>query len=654
MNNPPLCFKVKNFHSGKASAMIGEMNITLRRRKDPKIIFVLGLLFTIFSTACTSLRAPLQHVESFHSYKPVRAEFDLGDAEKFRFNIKNAVSDGGERLLIYYEKIELESGENLGAFFRISRDGGASFDAEQTAASLTENKFGSLDFIFTENGIAAVGAHGRNIFYTRTENGFSNWTEPVQINDEQNSFQNNLSFLQTSSADIFCVWQDTRRGFPLVFFSASHDGGQSWSHNQPIEYDFREGNQTSPQIVSGANDRLLIFWEDWRDRRTLVDIRYSYSDDGGNYWTESRKLNDDEEHVWQVDFSAAANGENIFVAFSDFRESGAGGDNDWNIYFTSSADNGTSWQKNTRLNDVKEGKDNVPQLAVDRNGNLYCFWITRRETIFGQIAFSYSMTGGKTWSPSVAVTDKNFMPQPDFLHLISANEDRLLFSWVKTGYENSEKEYLVLEKTSSTEIFNKPPDESEQSTPVKFETTEKLFFDDFSDSADTKWETESGLWVPFDGTYMGVDPDGRKSFSAFARFQEPERYVLRGRFKLDAVSHFMANIYFRADESRRRHYVVGNQFRTGAWLSIKDNDLPNGLNCIGGKPLAEKHFPFQSNRWYEFTLVVTPEQIDYYVDGRLMFSHSEKLIFEAGKIGLGGYSNSPTYFDDIAVYDLKP
>ena len=110
---------------------------------------------------------------------------------------------------------------------------------------------------------------------------------------------------------------------------------------------------------------------------------------------------------------------------------------------------------------------------------------------------------------------------------------------------------------------------------------------------------------------------------------------------------------FRTDKTGLRHYVISNYFRRGAWLSLKDNGKPNGLHVSGGKPLAQKAFSFKQDRWYDFALVVTKGQVDYYVDKELMLTAKQDLILPKGKIGIGGFNHSPTYFDDISVYALR-
>jgi hypothetical protein len=72
-----------------------------------------------------------------------------------------------------------------------------------------------------------------------------------------------------------------------------------------------------------------------------------------------------------------------------------------------------------------------------------------------------------------------------------------------------------------------------------------------------------------------------------------------------------------------------------------------------GRPLAERRFPFQNNRWYEFTLVVRPDRIDYFVNGRLMLRSESPVQLPPGAIGLGGAGQAPTYFDDVVISEAK-
>jgi len=626
--------------------------------KESLSILSLIFLCLFFSIACKTSPASGENSQSFFKYNKTPANFDLGDTEKYGFSIIDWASDGAGKLLVQYEKKILTDEKSVGKFIRLSKDAGSSFGEEFEVANLSksEPKFARHKFVFSENEISFLASENGNLFFSQSAEDLKQWSEPVRVNDEQGSLTGSAQLLLSNANEAFCVWVDKRRGYDLIFFSKSQDGGKTWSPNQPVEYEFREGNQQSPQLIAGADDRLLLVWQDWRDRKTLSDIRASYSDDKGKTWSASRKINDDELAVWQVAPTVVSKGSNIYVAFEDFREEGEEDDNDWNIYFARSNDNGSTWEKNKRLNDVVEGRDSNPSLSIDKNGNVYCIWLTARETLFGQVAFSYSQDKGKTWSPSVILTPNDQLTGEDSVSSQIIDDGKLLTRRVIIdGDEQKPKDvYSFVEKSRESIAAVQNPKKQTNIEPMKFKLGETLFTDDFSGSAAEKWEAEEGLWKLIDGTYMGSKPGSfRERFVSYAKFPEPERYVMSGQFKLDSMAHMTASLYFRVNENRLRYYYVKNQFRRGAWLSVKDNDLPESGSTLGGKPVAQKRFSFRQDRWYKFKLVVTPERVDYYVDGQLTLSYDQKLTLSKGSIGIGGQSKAPTYFDDIAISELK-
>ncbi len=618
------------------------------------LLILLGVfLFALQFSACS--HPPVAPSNPHYGFRPVKAEFNVGDGSRFKFEVFSMRTDEQSRLLIHYGKYDLADGKKLGAFFRISTDGGANLGPERTLPKLPSRRdaFPWANFFFIKGGLAAVCEMDGNLFYTRSDADGASWSEPVQINDEQGPVAIYFSIIERSEDEVYCLWQDRRRGFFLTFFSASHDGGRTWSPNKPVEYDFREGEQTRPQLVEGAGGRLLAFWTDSRDRQTLKDIRCSYSDDGGRHWSPSRKINDDSEHVWQENPAVVARGDKIYVAFEDFREPGDVGDNDWNIYFTASEDNGESWSKNIRLNDVQEGTDNYPELKIDERGNLYCVWRSSRETIFGHPYFTYSRDGGKSWSRAIKVGDGDGLVVRRPAGAPQLFGEKLLCLWLERHPGEDKTFPTWLEPLVGPAPAEAPAPEPEQPAPISYSEGEQLFADDFSDGSAARWQAGTGVWMVTDGAYMGVEPGTKQvHFSSFARLKEPEGYILRGRFKLDPVEHFMANLYFRADPGSGKYYVISHLFRVGACLSLREGDLSRAGLGFEGRALAERRFSFQNNRWYDFTLVVTPEQIDHYVDGRLMLSYKGQLKLPPGIIGIGGDSSAPTYFDDIAVYEI--
>lgn len=619
-----------------------------------------SLAASLLLISCSTSRSPV--ASDPPGYRAVRAELALGDTSRYGFVILRVVSDGRNRLLVVYEKLERKSQKSLGVFIRLSHDAGASFGQERVIPAVAVGKANPVDmeFVFLKNGVASIyfpSSFPRDLLYTRTDTEGVAWSEPVQVNDEEHSMgHGGGALIQATDSDIYCVWPDARRGYDLIFFASSHDGGRTWSPNQAIDYDFREGAQAHPTLVGGAQGRLLAFWDDGRDRRTLFDIRSSYSDDRGEHWSASQRINDDQEHVWQSFGAAVAGEQRLYTVFSDYRENSAEGDKDCNIYFAESDDNGERWSRNARLNDISDGVDDTPVLALDDQGSPACLWRSCRNALFGQVHFSWRAKKGRGWSTAMnlgAEVPTAFQIPVDLAPLSGG---KFLALWHERVPGVLKSHVFTMEHLSAPAVPQPyaPPAAKMPAIP-SFSRDRTIFADDFSNGS-SQWQAAVGTWLNPEGTYMGVLPGAYRPYSSFARFAEPERYVFEGRFKLDPVHHQMAYIYLRTDPTRRAYYVIGNGFRNGAYLAIKNDDAPpfsvSGL-VLDGVPIAEGRFSFKNNRWYTFTLVVSPDALDYYIDRQLLLTYKGRLELSPGAIGLGGFASAPTYFDDIVIYGFE-
>ncbi len=633
-------------------------------------LFLAVFVCAILSISCGSYATTTSEPDGFERFSVSEAEFDLGDEEKFEFEIIGIPYPIDERFLVHYIKKDKATGKELGNFFRISVDGARSFSEEYNAGEMVpgvKSKSRRIVFHFFEGGLAAVineelserEKNRQNKFYTRTDRTYKNWNKPVRVNEGKSNVYGAFTLVHHGDDEVYCSWMQGKAGATQLFFSRSDDGGKSWSRNIQIEKDFRKGSQGQAILLISDTGRLHAIWQDFRDQKTLYDIRHSYSDDKGETWALSKKINDDDDHVWQHWMSAAISGEELFVVFADFREKGVENDNDWNIYSARSVDNGETWGENQRVNKIKAGRQDAPRLIQDPDGTLYCLWMTTENTLFNQFVFSYSRDFGRTWAPKIEISGREEMVYAT--HGISrVGEGSLVTWWTDMTYGRPKtKKILILEKTDEM-LFAESRKRESMGSPklIEYSLGNKLFEDDFSsETSEKNWIAKKGAWSVVGGAFRGSRPYGKalpvedRAFVAYAGFDEPESYVLKGKFKLDETRHGNADIYFRSNDLR--HYVIKNLFRHGTWLSLKDDALEKGLHQSGGRVLAQVPFPYRQGRWYEFVLVVTPDQVDYYVDSRLRLSFKSDLVLKNGKFGIGGWIHPPTYFDDIAIYELR-
>ncbi len=92
-----------------------------------------------------------------------------------------------------------------------------------------------------------------------------------------------------------------------------------------------------------------------------------------------------------------------------------GGDSSsWHLYFSRSADQGTTWSPpvliTDRANDVQPHGESSPRLVAGPQGRLAAFWpnsikVEGRKWPATQMRFARSLDGGHTWSPVITLND---------------------------------------------------------------------------------------------------------------------------------------------------------------------------------------------------------------------------------------------------------
>ena len=174
--------------------------------------------------------------------------------------------------------------------------------------------------------------------------------------------------LAVSAGKVFVAWSDFRNYNWDVFFARSDDGGLTFGPNRRID-DFQgfERLNERPSLALDPQGRVHAAWTDLRAREPDTNIFYARSDDGGATFSANRRLDDSQAgfdpnrdtptNQWHPGLIAA--GDRLFAAWQDNRL----GNND--IFFTSSADGGTSFAAAERVDDTGAGQSEQsrPSLA---------------------------------------------------------------------------------------------------------------------------------------------------------------------------------------------------------------------------------------------------------------------------------------------------
>jgi hypothetical protein len=171
------------------------------------------------------------------------------------------------------------------------------------------------------------------------------------------------------------VWFDFRTGNDEVFYSSSSNQGSSWSN--PVNLSNDSKNSWDGKIAVGAGNALHVVWYSFLDANQSYEV--SYTRKTASSWETRQYLSTVGNDSKCPDISAL--GDNVIVAWEDYRDL-----ND-EIYFRHSADNGASWQAETRL--TYNNKDSFGASAAMGQTRAYVTWFDYRDAV-DQIYFNRS------------------------------------------------------------------------------------------------------------------------------------------------------------------------------------------------------------------------------------------------------------------------
>jgi hypothetical protein len=188
---------------------------------------------------------------------------------------------------------------------------------------------------------------------------------------------------------VHAVWRDTRDGNYEIYYKRSTDNGGTWGPDKRLtsnaDYSF------NPVVaVSGSNVHVV-----WFDNRSgNYEIYYKRSTDNGGTWGTDIRLTDDPGSSFHP--CVAVSGSNVHVAWRDER------DENMEIYYKRSTDNGGSWGGDVRLTDDNAtSKD--PTIAVS-GSNVHVIWSENRDGN-PEVYYKLSTDNGATWGKDTRLTD---------------------------------------------------------------------------------------------------------------------------------------------------------------------------------------------------------------------------------------------------------
>ena len=253
-----------------------------------------------------------------------------------------------------------------------------------------------------------------HIYFSLSTDGGTTWSGPERVdNASQGDNCRFPSIAIDGDGNWHCAWEDDREYVFNVYCSRriACSGRRGWIKNHAVN---SEGSPPDPSyhmrpcLTAASTGLLGIAWTDWREG-PLYQVYFSASTDGGTSWSENVRVSDrmgSRPVAGQATVILDYNDpQRIYCAFNDWRQPGAFRYPD--VYFSMSSDGGKSWSENIRVNDITDYFQQVAHrtIGVDGNGTIYIEWMSNDFSGPTEARVSSSEDGGLTFTRGVRVND---------------------------------------------------------------------------------------------------------------------------------------------------------------------------------------------------------------------------------------------------------
>ncbi|MEW6069986.1 MAG: hypothetical protein AB1485_05160 [Candidatus Thermoplasmatota archaeon] len=226
------------------------------------------------------------------------------------------------------------------------------------------------------------------------------WSKDARLtNNSEESLHPSIAV--DSKNNVYVVWQDTQdisQGYGRgIYFTKSTDKGETWSlpkRLSALSYNGTTPDCITPHVIIDQNDIIHVVWSGVPPEEPYNEIYYKRSTDGGRTWYEDVRLTyaPSDSYTPRI----ATRGNTLHVVWSDKR------DGNFEIYYKKSDNGGNSWTEDKRLtNDV--GPSKLPTIAVDLLGRVHIAWYDQRDTVY-KIYYRESLDDGNSWGNETCIS----------------------------------------------------------------------------------------------------------------------------------------------------------------------------------------------------------------------------------------------------------
>lgn len=255
--------------------------------------------------------------------------------------------------------------------------------------SIMQTRDGTIWIVWTSDRIE-LGKY--DLYYkTSSDNGLS-WSNPTRISWHP-SIDERPAIMQTRDKKIWLVWACARTGNKEIIYKTSSNNGFTWSTVSQLTSN--TVTDSSPSITQNIDGTICVVWhrnatgeDSWN-----YDIFCKTSSDYGLTWSNETRVTTDPSLDMKPSVTHLENG-TLLVVFTSHRA-----DDNFEIFWKSSHDNGMSWSDATRITTDTANLDASPSIVQDMNGTIWVVWSKELE-----IYYKTSNNYGASWSPDTYLT----------------------------------------------------------------------------------------------------------------------------------------------------------------------------------------------------------------------------------------------------------
>lgn len=329
-------------------------------RKDPSVMVAGAILDKVYLSTDGGESWAIDQLESKHGVFGDPCVVASPSGGFFYFHLSNPSGKGWaddsllDRIVCQYSKDGKEWSEGAGIGLNHPKD-------QDKEWADTDEKGKTVYATWTE--FDKYGSEAKTdstyILFSRGDKKGEKWTRAVRINQHAGDCLDGDETTEGAvpaagrGQKVFVAWalNDT------IWFDRSYDRGDTWLEQDKVAAIIHGGwDQTIPGInrangmpvtvvdrSGGDHDgRIYILWSDQRNGEDDTDIWVCYSDDEGDSWSESKRVNDDEPGKHQF-FPWVAIDQTTGVLYAVFYDRRNFADWSTEVYLASSNDGGGTW-----------------------------------------------------------------------------------------------------------------------------------------------------------------------------------------------------------------------------------------------------------------------------------------------------------------------